>query len=79
MNEWIGLVTAAILLVNTYLTRRNGQKADQVGTAVSEVHDAVNNTAQEQNARVEQLSASLTEAGAPVPPRPPIADPPEKT
>jgi hypothetical protein len=63
VSDLIQLITALGVLLTALGGLRNGQK-------IKEVHHAVNSTAMAQNARTDQLTASLTEAGVEVPARP---------
>jgi hypothetical protein len=67
-SDLVECATAAIVAFNTYLIRSNH---GDTNARIDEVHDAVNSTAQDQNARTDQLTASLTAAGVEVPERPP--------
>lgn len=62
-TEVIQFITAMGVLGTGLGTLRNGRKTDAV-------KGAVNSTAQKQNARVEQLTASLTASGVTVPEHP---------
>lgn len=72
-NNIVQAITAVAALGAAALGARNARHINNVGTHVDQVHEAVNNTAQKQNRRTDQLTAALTDAGVPVPPR----DPPE--
>lgn len=68
------LITAIGVLLGIILTYLNSRK-------INTVHEAVNSTADAQNARVDQLTSALSEANVDVPPRPhhPTPAPPTTT
>ncbi len=72
-NDIVQIVTAIGVIFTAVAAIVNRLKIGAVKQDVKDVHTAVNNTAQKQNRRVDQLTDSLTEAGVDVPPR----DPPE--
>jgi hypothetical protein len=63
VSELIQLITALGVLLTALGGLRNGRK-------IKEVHNAVNPTEMAQNARTDQLTATLTQAGIDVPARP---------
>jgi phage-related tail protein len=75
--SWAAITTAITALtglvagIGGLLVVINNLKAGR--QEIKDVHTAVNNTAQKQNRRADQLTAALTGAGVEVPPR----DPPE--
>ena len=72
-NNIVQAITAVAALGAASLGARNAKRINGVHKDVTTVHEAVNNTAQKQNRRTDQLTAALTAANVPVPPR----DPPE--
>jgi hypothetical protein len=78
--NWAGIVTAVTAVTGMVvavggviralaLLRGTRQEVAAVHGQVGVVHEAVNNTAQKQNRRIDQLTAALTAAGTTVPPR----------
>jgi hypothetical protein len=76
VNDVVQLITAVGVLITALTGLHNGRKIGAVTDHVETVHKAVNSTAQEQNARVEQLAGALNDANLQVPERPPKEEPP---
>ena len=78
MIDWTGIGTAATgvaALVAALTGLYNGRRITANSSKIDDVHTAVNNTAQKQNRRVDQLTDALTATGQDVPPRdPPVGD-----
>lgn len=66
ISDIVQLLTAIAALIGALGSLMNGG-------SIRRIHKAVNSTAQKQNRRTDQLTAALTDADIPVPPR----DPPE--
>jgi hypothetical protein len=76
-DEVAQLVVAAVTLMTSAAawlrTRSTGRKVDTAQNGLDHVRVLVNDRADRQEARIEQLTASLGVAGADVPPPPPRA------
>ncbi len=72
------LAVILALIVQTWLSKRFGEKkAAQITMKLDEVHDVVNGAAASTTARVEQLTAALTDSGTVVPSSPLQPPPPQ--
>lgn len=65
--QTIGALAAAIAAVATYFNRKAISKNSE---AIKRVHDDVNGNVVRSDARIDQLSKTLTESGVTVPDRP---------
>lgn len=77
--ELTGADITAIITALTGLVVAIGTlvKAFGIGREVTAVHTAVNSNLTAAQIRTEQLTSSLTDAGVPVPPHPPVVPPTE--
>ena len=74
--DWTGLITA-IGAVATAITALVGvirglRQSKQNGTDIAQVHELVNDRSDKQDARIEQLTGTLTDADVAIPDRPKV-------